>query len=258
MRRIAVILLAVAACTPATPPTSTTPGVAATTSTTPTSVPTTPAEQAGAAWEAANIVDYTWTYRLECDCPDSGVVTVTVRAGDVVASTVDSAVGTLTVHGALARIGDVDATFDRTGYPLRARIDDIRLTTLSLSDDEALARTAQERNQTRWSNAALRTYVLTWSRSCACATSSGPFTSTVERGLVERIEADGPSPSWALTVTVDELFNIIDEEIDRHTHVVDVAYHEALGYPVSIVIDRDIRVDGDEDAYTVTSLEPLP
>ena len=207
-------------------------------------------------WLAAGITDYTWTFDLACDCVAAGRRTITVRGEEVLGHT--GADRPSTVTEIFARIADGDATFAPEGYPLTADLGTALLTTVDLVDDHAPLLDELSRRRSRWASAAVFTYRLTWSRDCFCAGPLGPFTSTVDRGLVRTIEADGQPPSWALAVTVDELFAIIDDALARHAHVIQVTYDDALGYPRSVAIDWDLNTEDDEDRYDVDALETIP
>lgn len=58
-------------------------------------------------------------------------------------------------------------------------------------------------------------------------------------------------------MSVDELFDVIVDAIEREADILEVTYDRQLGYPMSISIDYDRNVADDELVITAHSLEPL-
>jgi hypothetical protein len=58
-------------------------------------------------------------------------------------------------------------------------------------------------------------------------------------------------------MSVDELFDVIEDAIVRDADTLEVTYDRQLGYPTSISIDYDRNVADDELLITAHSLEPL-
>ncbi|KTB47504.1 DUF6174 domain-containing protein [Dehalogenimonas alkenigignens] len=58
--------------------------------------------------------------------------------------------------------------------------------------------------------------------------------------------------------TIDKLFVIIQKALDDKVASLDVKYHPAYGYPVSISIDRIENAIDDEIAYFVDTFNPAP
>ena len=98
-------------------------------------------------------------------------------------------------------------------------------------------------NRERWRAANLGDYSMEYLRSCFCAEEGlGLVRVTVHRDTVTAVtrltNLDWPAPSppesWP---TVDKLFDIVQQAIDRDSEL-EVEYDRTLGYPQSIVIDR--------------------
>ena len=59
------------------------------------------------------------------------------------------------------------------------------------------------------------------------------------------------------SLTIDELFEVIQDAVQEDVYQLAVKYHPDLGYPISISIDHDSRVVDDEVGYSTTDLEAL-
>lgn len=59
------------------------------------------------------------------------------------------------------------------------------------------------------------------------------------------------------SLTIDQLFEVIQNAVQEDVYRLAVKYHPDLGYPVSIAIDSDSRVVDDEVGYSITDLEAL-
>ena len=57
--------------------------------------------------------------------------------------------------------------------------------------------------------------------------------------------------------TVDGLFGLIQDAIDRNAVHISVAYHETLGYPLSASIDYDRRIADEERGFQVTGVSEI-
>lgn len=54
--------------------------------------------------------------------------------------------------------------------------------------------------------------------------------------------------------TVDGLFNLIEDALDRDAATLDISYHPTLGYPTQGNIDYDLRMADEEIGFTVHDL----
>ena len=107
----------------------------------------------------------------------------------------------------------------------------------------------------RWSQRGPSSYVMTMSRSCECTPQmTGPVIITVQNGaVVSRMYKTSGAAVTAdyapLFPTVDGLFDSIASLHGENPHEIDVDYDAALGYPVSISVDR--HKDYVDDEFTV-------
>ncbi|MYE89106.1 hypothetical protein F4X33_08950 [Candidatus Poribacteria bacterium] len=54
--------------------------------------------------------------------------------------------------------------------------------------------------------------------------------------------------------TVDKLFDLLQEAIDKNAHSISVDYHSELGYPVSASIDYEEYTVDEEKGFEIDSL----
>lgn len=60
--------------------------------------------------------------------------------------------------------------------------------------------------------------------------------------------------SLAALRTIDGMFDLIDEAVDRDVYRVDITYDPTRNYPTYITIDDDSATADDEDSYTLSDL----
>ena len=108
----------------------------------------------------------------------------------------------------------------------------------------------------RWAEAGLDAYTMTLQRICFCPSPdyTGPFDVTVRNGALASVELDGAVVDDERGMTVDELFELLDEAYARGAARVTVAFDPDLGYPTNVSIDYDTRMADEEIAYTVSDL----
>ena len=138
-----------------------------------------------------------------------------------------------------------------------------------------------EAQRARWDAASIRNY--SWSvvvRCMACGGWPGPSRIEVKdgkpvqllgtdyKGNVEPLSISEDERGWVIPLTVEDLFDVLDEAYTRHAQTVDVTYDPQLGYPTEINIDPNYgcqsqlpnggfcNVSDDETGYSVKSLEP--
>lgn len=110
----------------------------------------------------------------------------------------------------------------------------------------------------RWGRADLDAYAFTLQRGCFCPMELIGPVRIVVRGdsvLSRTYTADGtPVPAqWAPYFgTMEEVFELIDEAIDRSADDLRVSYHRTLGYPVKADIDYVKNAVDDELSLTVS------
>lgn len=119
---------------------------------------------------------------------------------------------------------------------------------------------ALDRNRDRWTSWRVRSYRYTVSKSCECPTeTTGPAEITVSDGVITSLTSsrDGepvPQDLWEMFYTVEDLFALLADAIDRRVRRFEVAYDRTLGHPTAISLDSSEAVD-DELRIQVTGLE---
>jgi hypothetical protein len=114
-----------------------------------------------------------------------------------------------------------------------------------------------------WSRQGLTSYRFNVSQLCFCGPDvRGVFHVVVERGSVTSVtdaETGAPrTPHPAVPLTVEALFDKVEEAIERDADEIDVRYDPMLGYPQEIAIDFIENAIDDEVTYVVSDLMPLP
>lgn len=134
------------------------------------------------------------------------------------------------------------------------------------ADDRAETIDGLIRAKQIWMQSALDDYVFTVQKTCFCPLSvTLPIQFTIENNQVSESQYDcsdinfiraeplcDEKPGIELNQTVDNLFQIIDDAIEKKADSITVEYNQSLGYPVSIFIDFiELAVD-DEVSYQVS------
>ncbi len=110
----------------------------------------------------------------------------------------------------------------------------------------------------RWEAAELDGYSMTLRRICFCPTPdyTGPFTVAVRDGEVASVTLDGTAVPAERGMSVEDLFDLLEDAYAREAEVVEVTFDEALGYPTAINIDYSSMMADEEIAYGVSDLKP--
>ncbi|MEM6327145.1 MAG: DUF6174 domain-containing protein [Bacteroidota bacterium] len=112
-----------------------------------------------------------------------------------------------------------------------------------------------ENARSLWSDRDVETYTMTLSRACFCLPESlGPFEVRVENGAIVSAMRDGQPVPASDVLTVDALFDLLEDAYDEGAHSVRAEYDAALGFPLSVSIDYDEDIADEEIGYTVTDL----
>ena len=107
-----------------------------------------------------------------------------------------------------------------------------------------------------WADAGFADYQMTLTRSCFCPEDfRGPFAVSVEDETVTEVEFQGRDLSTDRALTVEALFDLLQDAYDQGAARVDVTYHPTLGYPMSLYIDVSEMMADEEVGYTVEGLE---
>ena len=93
----------------------------------------------------------------------------------------------------------------------------------------------------------------------AFADSVGPVRIEVLDGEVVSaviVETDEPAPE-ARELTIEDLFDMVQDEIDRDPDDLDVVYDEQLGFPASVDVDPIDNAMDDEHGFSAEQFEIL-
>ena len=128
------------------------------------------------------------------------------------------------------------------------------------TDDLSRAQSALDRNWDRFQRSAPLSYSYTVRVDCECPTDvTRPVTVWVDRGSIEYLlyeDTGRPVPlSYASSFpSVEQLFDAIQDGIDRQADFLDIQYDPTYGYPTSVYIDYDRRVADEELSLTTWGL----
>ena len=129
------------------------------------------------------------------------------------------------------------------------------------TDDLDRAQRELDRNWNRFESSAPLSYSYTVRVNCACSSDvTRPVVVWVDRGFVEYLfyEDDGRPVPFSIAdsfPSVEQLFDAIQDGIDRRADYIDVRYDFTYGYPTSVYIDYDRRVADEELSLTTRGLE---
>lgn len=113
-----------------------------------------------------------------------------------------------------------------------------------------------------WSAQGWDSYAFTLQRLCFCAGGTDPAEVVVLAGArvsVTVLETGLPVPAEYAQyyLTVAELFDFVEDAIDRKAHEIVVSYHRTLGYPVSVRIDYIENAIDEEMAFAASAMRGL-
>jgi hypothetical protein len=131
--------------------------------------------------------------------------------------------------------------------------------------DEPTAETSAgktpQAERTRWEKAHIRDY--RWSIYVGCFCDSGTATIKVANGKpVEARQEAGPfaiekdERFGLIPLTIEDLFDRLDDAYASGADVVDVTYDSAYGFPSELRVDPSRMTADDEMEYSVRSFEP--
>ncbi len=128
---------------------------------------------------------------------------------------------------------------------------------ISCSDPVGPERSELDRARGRWESRPPVVYEFRFQRSCFCPRELvRPVRITVSNGVV--ISAVDPDTNEPVTPplngfpTIDDLFDEIQDAIDREADDIDATYDEAFGYPVQVFIDWIRNAIDDEMSFQVS------
>ena len=129
-------------------------------------------------------------------------------------------------------------------------------------DDYGEERDRLEEARREWRNLGWESYAFTLRRLCFCGGGTDPAEVVVLRGervSVTVLETGEPVPAeWVeYYLTVEELFDFIEDAIDRKAHEIEIRYERTTGLPASIRIDYIENAIDEEMAFEASSLRAL-
>ena len=108
-------------------------------------------------------------------------------------------------------------------------------TTTSTPADEV--RAAYEAALDRWEQSGLDSYEFTLVRNCFCPEDyRGPFSVTVENGVVTEALYQGSAAKDGVALTVDEVFDEIEQALDEGV-LTEIIYDPTTGHPLVVQLD---------------------
>jgi len=139
--------------------------------------------------------------------------------------------------------------------PLLAACDSVTGT-----DDLSRAQSELDRNWNRFESSAPLSYSYTVRVNCECPSEiTRPVVVWVDRGSIEYQYYEDTGLPVPLSISnsfpsAEQLFDAIQDGIDRRADNIDVQYDFTYGYPTSVYIDYDRRVSDEELSLTTRGL----
>jgi len=117
------------------------------------------------------------------------------------------------------------------------------------------------RHRALWDQAGVGSYRFDFLRSCLCQ-GIEPVTIEVTNDIIVSVinrntEEILPTEEFTFYVTVDDLFDAVQDAIQQHVYSVEASFDPVLGYPTRILIDPGRFVSHDEVTMLTSSLQPL-
>ena len=137
-----------------------------------------------------------------------------------------------------------------------------------LGDDDGFQRQNLSQARLRWEgkNVASYSYIIELQCFCAPASQLRPVLVTVQNGAVASLQyyhanpaqrTPAPAEVFGPYDTVEELFDIVDDAIDRDADLLQVGYDPEYGFPNTANIDYEAG-GSEQILFTVTEFEPAP
>jgi hypothetical protein len=115
--------------------------------------------------------------------------------------------------------------------------------------------------QSQWQAQDLNNYRFQFQWVCFCpAGYHEPVWVTVRQGEIISVEAVDPKfeadlPDKDEYRTINELFDLIRDGVEKDAHEIRVAYNDARGYPASVYIDYEINIEDEEQGFDILKFE---
>lgn len=135
-----------------------------------------------------------------------------------------------------------------------------------LGDDDSFQRQNLQQARTLWDSKDVASYSYILELQCFCAPASElkPVLVTVNNGAVASVQYWDENPSKRTPApatvfgpydTVEELFALVDDAIDRDADVLQVSYNAEYGFPQAVNVDYEAG-GSDQLLFFVTEFSP--
>ena len=155
-----------------------------------------------------------------------------------------------------ARMADEEYMFTASGYVLGTAVPDGRTDALREAQAEL------DTHRALWTSSRSNEYSFVLAPLCFCPQDLlDPVTVRVENGfltVVTYVES-GKAPEhdgYGRYVTIDDLFDTIQEAIDGKASQITATYDPEIGYPTDVRIDYDARIADEEYMFTASGYVP--
>ena len=124
--------------------------------------------------------------------------------------------------------------------------------------------TELDENRARWDVAAVTDYSMRFQRLCLFCSVEFliPVRITVRGGTIDMVtDLDSGDPIVEITpgtfLTIDDVFDTIQDAIDENASAIDVRYDGVLGYPTDVDIDFSRSFSRDEEQFEIREFQEL-
>ncbi|WP_107669726.1 DUF6174 domain-containing protein [Cyanothece sp. BG0011] len=125
----------------------------------------------------------------------------------------------------------------------------------------SLLREELKENYQLWRSQQLKNYQYIYQKRCFCPLPTNePLKVSVKNDKITQVvnlNNNQVITDLTLANTIEELFNIIEEGIQRNADELLITYDPTLGYPTRVAIDYQKILADDEITYTVKNLSKL-
>jgi hypothetical protein len=117
------------------------------------------------------------------------------------------------------------------------------------------------RQRAIWEAQQIDDYVFETRRLCFCGFVGWVEATVQDDAITSVVSLDELEvPAWTIDEypTVNELFDILEDAVERNAAEIDVTWHETLGYPEHFYIDYSRNIADEELGNEIRLLTPLP
>jgi hypothetical protein len=118
-------------------------------------------------------------------------------------------------------------------------------------------------NRALWDAAAIHDYSMTFQRLCQCSFEFLiPVRITVRGDTIHEVtdlDTGEPveEPAEGAFLTIAEVFDVIQDALDRNAAEIDVRYNSTFGYPTDVVIDFSRSMFNDDTEFQISDFVEL-